>query len=118
MIQLVILTPILAGTAAAVAAIVASIRHDDVDDHPGATETTSYADLRGDTSPARRFAADDTALLAPVGRELVRPYVLPRGRHRRETAGLDWRPAGWRPPVGSARIHAALDETAEMEAIR
>ena len=51
---------------------------------------------------------------------LVRPYVEHVeyvGRHQEDTAGLARVTPDWMPPVGAARLRAALDDTAVMNPV-
>lgn len=46
---------------------------------------------------------------------LVRPYVEYVGRHQEDTVDLARVAPDWMPPVGAARLRAAVTETAEMD---
>lgn len=48
---------------------------------------------------------------------LVRPYVDYVGRHQEGGIARNRVAPGWLPPVGAARLRAALDDTAEMDPV-
>jgi len=116
-----ILAVVSAGCISAIVAIVAAGGDDEAEETPPTTTAPA-------PDPERRRLAPDWAdlirmpdvpeLRAPALESqaaLVRPYVEYVGRHQEDTVDLARVAPDWMPPVGAARLRAAVTETAEMD---
>lgn len=111
-------------TASLIASLVAILARrdnqtDDVEETPTATAPPAPVERR-------RLVSGWAGLLQPPSvpeldvpgeprAALVRPYVEYVGRHQEDTVDLARVAPDWMPPVGAARLRAAVTETAEMD---